>query len=74
VRTSGIRRATIWLGRNDRGEDMIDFDKPITVLANLQARISNQRVKPSAEVMLEDLYQRGDRQQLFLARVSLNLR
>ncbi len=74
VQTSGIRRATIWLGRNDKGEDMIDFDKPVTVLANFQARVSNQRIKPSAEVMLEDLYQRGDRQQLFLAKITLNLR
>jgi hypothetical protein len=53
---------------------MIDFDKPVTVTANLQARVSNQRIKPSAEVMLEDLYQRGDRQQLFLAKITLNLR
>jgi poly(3-hydroxybutyrate) depolymerase len=74
VKTSGVRKATIWLGRNGKGEDMIDFDKPVTVIANLQARVSNQRIKPSAEVMLEDLYQRGDRQQLFLAKITLPLR
>jgi pimeloyl-ACP methyl ester carboxylesterase len=74
VKTSGVRKATIWLGRNGKGEDMIDFDKPVTVTANLQARVLNQRLKPSAEVMLEDLYQRGDRQQLFLVKIPLILR
>jgi predicted esterase len=73
VNTSGLGQVTIWLGRNSRGEDMIDFDKPVTVRHNV-TRLPwiRKKVTPSAEVLLEDLYQRGDRQQLFLAKIELN--
>ncbi len=73
VTTSGIRHATLWLGRNSKGEDMIDFDKPVTVWANFAAVWANRKVTPSIEVLLEDLYQRGDRQQLFFAKIPLKL-
>ncbi|HTU21327.1 MAG TPA: hypothetical protein VMG10_24955 [Gemmataceae bacterium] len=68
----GIRQATIWLGRDNRGKDMIDFDRPVTLYRNFGlVRPPNRTVKPSLEVLLEDLYERGDRQQLFLAKISL---
>lgn len=74
VSTSGIKQVTIWLGRNSKGEDMIDFDKPVRITANRQVILlknKNFMVKPSVEVLLEDLYQRGDRQMLFLAKIPL---
>ncbi len=74
VEAKGVGQVTIWLGRNGKGEDMIDFDKPVTVTVNLQVMLpARRKVTPSLEVMLEDLYERGDRQQLFLAKIPLKL-
>jgi predicted esterase len=70
VKTTGLGQVTIWLGRNSKGEDMIDFDKPVTVRHGFNNVITSRKVSPSLEVLLEDLYQRGDRQQLFLAKIS----
>ncbi len=74
VKATGVGQVTVWLGRNGKGEDMIDFDKPVTVTVGFTTMLANRKVTPSVEVMLEDLYQRGDRQQLFLAKVPLKLR
>jgi pimeloyl-ACP methyl ester carboxylesterase len=72
VHTSGIRQVTVWLGRNSKGEDMIDFDKPVNVYRNNGLeRPANRKVTPSLEVMLEDFAQRGDRQLLFLQKIEL---
>jgi hypothetical protein len=68
----GVGQVTIWLGRNRKGEDMIDFDRPVSVTVNLSAG-PPRKISPSLEVLLEDLYQRGDRQQLFLAKISIQL-
>lgn len=74
VNSSGIARLTIWLGRNNKGEDAIDFDKEWTVQHGLSlVRPINRKVTPSLEVLLEDLYQRSDRQQLFLAKIVIEL-
>ncbi|HEY7153311.1 MAG TPA: hypothetical protein VH575_05060 [Gemmataceae bacterium] len=72
VEAKGVGQVTIWLGRNRKGEDMIDFDRPVSVTVNLSAS-PPRKVSPSLEVLLEDLYQRGDRQQLFLAKISIQL-
>jgi hypothetical protein len=74
LHTSGIGQLTIWLGRNNRGEDMIDFDKPVTVKRGFGLLRANLKVRPSLEVLLEDFAQRLDRQQLFLAKIVLNAR
>lgn len=71
LKTTGIGQVTIWLGRNNKGEDMIDFDKPVTVRHGFVTLVANRKVTPSLEVLLEDLYQRGDRQQLFLAKIAV---
>jgi pimeloyl-ACP methyl ester carboxylesterase len=64
----GVKNATVWFSRG-----MIDFDKPVTIYVNLQVSKWNQKkVPPSAATLLEDLYQKGDRQRLFLARVDLD--
>jgi pimeloyl-ACP methyl ester carboxylesterase len=75
VNTSGVGQVTIWLGRTSKGEDAIDFDRPVTVQHGLTLARPwvNRKVTPSLEVLLEDLYQRGDRQQLFLAKIALPL-
>jgi len=71
----GFGQVTVWLGRNSKGEDMIDFDNPVRVTVTPGFQLKwNSKMTPSLEVLLEDLYQRGDRQQLFLAKIPLKLR
>jgi hypothetical protein len=72
LQASGVKQVYIWLGRNDKGETMIDFDKPVGVYLGLK-RFGNRNVTPSLEVLLKDLAERGDRQQLFLARLVVKL-
>lgn len=72
--TSGIKRLTVWLGRDTQGRDMIDFTKPLTIRVNGGAVVSNKPVKPSLQTMLEDLYQRGDRQRLFFVKERIDLK
>jgi hypothetical protein len=53
---------------------MVDFEKPVTVRVGLQAYVANRKVTPSLGVLLEDLYRRGDRRQLYVAKVELTIR
>jgi pimeloyl-ACP methyl ester carboxylesterase len=71
VRTSGVKQLTVWLGRNSKGDNMIDWDRPLTVRIGFKAYWNNRRIAPSLATLLEDLYQRGDRQQLFLAKIDV---
>jgi len=76
VDSSGsIGQITIWLGRTSKGQDMIDFDKPLTIMHNLALvrAWTNRKVTPSMEVLMQDLTQRGDRQLLFFAKITLQL-
>ncbi len=72
--TRGLRDVTVWLGRNPAGQYMIDFEKPLTVRVGTQAYVVNRKVKPDLAVLLEDLYRRGDRRQLYLAKVEVTIR
>ena len=74
LRLSGLNQVIIWLGRNARGESLIDFDRPVSVWVGLQRRLANQGITPNLSTLLDDLYQRGDRQNLYLARIDLDLR
>jgi pimeloyl-ACP methyl ester carboxylesterase len=71
VKATGVRDLTIWLARNSKGEDTIDFEKPVTVHHPFSTLPWRQKVTPRLDVLLDDLYQRGDRQQLFLAKITL---
>lgn len=72
ARVDGVKQLTIWLGRDAKGESMIDWNRPVGVKINL-ASYWNKKVTPSLETLLEDLFERGDRQQLFLARLDFRL-
>jgi pimeloyl-ACP methyl ester carboxylesterase len=74
LRTQGLKQVSVWLGRNPKGQYMIDFEKPVTVRVGLTMYWVNKKVTPSLAVLLEDLYRRGDRKHLYLARIDLNLR
>ncbi len=62
VRT-GAQRATVWLT-----PEMLSFDRRITVTVN--GRDIREDVRPDAEVLLEDVRTRGDRQHPFWAKVE----
>lgn len=68
VEAKNLLRLTVWLGR-----DSVDFTKPVSIRINGSMAVP-KTIKPSAAVLLEDLYQRGDRQHLFLAKESFDLK
>jgi hypothetical protein len=74
LRTFGVEEVTLWLGRSPGGRTMIDFDRGVTVRLNLTIAMADRKVTPNLGVLLEDLYERGDRQQLFLARLTFKVR
>jgi hypothetical protein len=67
VRVHGLNQVTVWLARG-----MIDFDKPVLVRINSAIR-SRGPVTPNLRTLLEDLYQRGDRQRLYVARLDFSV-
>jgi hypothetical protein len=73
LKTQGLNQIGIWLGRNPKGQYMIDFDKPVTVRVGFKVMVIKRRVQPELKVLLEDLYERGDRKHLFVARIDLRL-
>jgi hypothetical protein len=69
----GVRSAAILFGRNYLGQNMLDYAKPVTIRVNGNAVIGNKKIIPSLKVLLESLYQTGDRQRLFLARIDFKV-
>jgi hypothetical protein len=67
VRLQAIEEVTVWF---PSGDGATDFDKPVNIWVNTGLRYSS-KVTPSLETMLEDLYDRCDRQQLYVASVRL---
>ena len=49
---------------------MVDFTKKVSVQANL-ANLTPVSVQPSLETLLEDYYQRGERERVFVAKLTL---
>ncbi len=68
VNPSNVKQLTIWLSK-----EMIDFSRPVTVRINGSQRLINRKVQPSLQTLLEDFYERGDRQRLFWARLDFKL-
>ncbi len=68
VRTRGVRHLTVWLTR-----DAVDFTKPVTFRINGGATVP-KIIKPDLKTLLENLYERGDRQHLFVAKALFPLK
>lgn len=67
LRTSAnLRRVSIWLN-----SDLVDFGQNVRVHLLIPNKVWDVRVQPDLRVLLEDFYQRGDRDQLFTARLDL---
>jgi hypothetical protein len=64
----GLKQITIWLGPG-----MVDFSRPVKVYFPSSRASASRKVTPSMETLLEDLFQRGDRQRLYLARLDFKL-
>jgi pimeloyl-ACP methyl ester carboxylesterase len=73
VKTIGLHDVTVWLGRNPVGQSMIDFEKPVMIRIGLRTYFTG-KVTPSLGVLLEEVYRRGDRKHLYLARVEMKIR
>lgn len=75
LRTTGLRQATVWLMKavDSQGKlvNIVNFNAPVTISVNGQVKHS-ARVVPSMETLLEELFQRGDRQRLILGRVDIS--
>lgn len=67
LRTRGTNNIVLWFDRN-----MIDWSKPISVSINgtTPAGYKAKVLQPDVELMLEQLYQHGDRSLLFLNRLE----
>jgi hypothetical protein len=73
IKGSGVSELTVWFGRNGAGQYLADLEKPVSIRVGLRG-VWNRKVTPSLAVMLDDLHRRGDRKQLVVAKVDLNLR
>jgi enterochelin esterase-like enzyme len=67
INVRGLHEVTVWLGQG-----MIDFTKPVTVRINGGLMMANRKVTPSLSTLLEDFFQRGDRQRLFWAKLEFD--
>jgi tetratricopeptide (TPR) repeat protein len=74
VKSSGYSQISVWIGRNAAGRYLLDLERPVTIRHGLGTVIVNERkLTPSLGILLEDLYQRGDRRHLFVARVDFRV-
>jgi pimeloyl-ACP methyl ester carboxylesterase len=73
VSTRGIRSLRVWLGQafdpQVGWKTMVDLSQPVTFLINRQAA-KVQKFTPDLAVMLEDLYNRGDRHRLYWGSIE----
>jgi predicted esterase len=63
----GMNNITVWFGKG-----MLDYSKPVRVKIN-DAKPVTQTISPNIEVLMEDLYQRGDRQRPYFEKIDLKV-
>jgi len=61
----GFKQLSIWLGKGT-----VDFAKPVTVTIANRGAPWRQLLTPRINVLLEDLYERGDRQRPYYQRID----
>jgi pimeloyl-ACP methyl ester carboxylesterase len=66
LRVKGARQLCLWIT-----PDMMDLAKPLEIFVDGRAVGGMRTVVPSLETMLEELYQTGDRQRLFVAKIDI---
>jgi hypothetical protein len=68
VRTRGLNKVTVWLGPG-----MINYAEGVSLRLNGATLWNNRKITPSIDVLLENLYEQGDRQRLYWARLDFKL-
>src|SRR5262249_23302686 len=69
VNTRGVEDVTLWFPAA-----LVNFEKPVTVRMNGQVQWNNKALPQSLVTLLEDFYERSDRQRLMLAKLRLRVR
>jgi hypothetical protein len=68
VKTSGLKQVTVWFGRGLK----VNINAPVTIILNNGVKWAKP-VKPDLMTLLEDFYERCDRQRLYVAKVDMDL-
>jgi predicted esterase len=68
LRALGMRQLTVWFGKG-----MMEYSKPVTVKLDRTAKPVTKVVTPDISVLMEDLYDRADRQRPFFAKMEFKL-
>ncbi len=63
----GMKELTIWFGRG-----MVDYSKPVRLKVN-DGKSITEKISPQIPVLMEDLYERGDRQRPYFYRVDMKV-
>jgi len=65
----GIRQLTVWFGKG-----MVDYTRPVSVqIATDKGTLKEKKlITPEIPVLMEDLYERGDRQRPYFAKIEFN--
>jgi len=62
----GMNQMSIWLGKG-----MVDYTKPVILqLGGSGNRVFKKELQPKISILLEDLYERGDRQRPYYQRID----
>ncbi|MCS6976968.1 MAG: hypothetical protein NZM31_08185 [Gemmatales bacterium] len=70
VHHTGFRQLSVWLNTA-----MVDFEQPVQVRVNPgspSGKVFRGKLAPDPRILLEDFYLRGDRRNLYTARVDFN--
>jgi pimeloyl-ACP methyl ester carboxylesterase len=68
IRVSGMRQVSFWIA-----PEMMNLALPLQIHVNGDKVGQRRQIQPSLETMLEELYQSGDRQRLFVAKVDVKI-
>ncbi len=68
VSTYGLKQVSVWFSRGMK----VDINKPVIITVN-NALKWQTKVKADLSILLEDLYERGDQQRLYVARADMEL-
>ncbi len=63
----GLKQVTVWLGKG-----MLDYEKPVKIKVGSQPMVS-KTITPDTQILLEDLYDRADRQRPFFGKVEFKI-
>jgi len=68
IRTSGLKQISFWITPG-----MMDLAMPLSVRVNSREAGPMRKIEPNLGVLLEEVYQTGDRQRLYVAKVDVKM-